>query len=269
MTWYPSDNLCMASLSADEYERRSKADGTYSAEVWLWMDGGHERCHQKAVKYIHGELRVYRLCADHASVDTLYPYFPPDGCEAPCHWVEEEGGGLTEGERLHTRLTWARNPEAKTLTMEAPEGWKVVARDGRVAVVDSDHYAHALARGWAYQQGGNGEFIPTQPDDALPQYEEHVATPGADDQKPSAGDFAEPEAGPDTQVWSVGVWRPSKRVMEARAARRATTPEGGRDEGSRPEGTKEQRLRALYQRAANTSLLAIDPDESVAPEPAD
>jgi len=76
---------CMASLSADYYKRKSRADGTYDHARWLWLDGGHERCPRQGVVWKGSEGGVYLLCRVHAARTQVYPYLQPGpSCRQPC-----------------------------------------------------------------------------------------------------------------------------------------------------------------------------------------
>ena len=84
---------CQASMSADYYKRRAKAAGTYDHGVWLWFDGGHERCPREAVMYRRGGRGLYRLCRMHAARPQVYPYLPPGpSCHQPCCDSQERRG---------------------------------------------------------------------------------------------------------------------------------------------------------------------------------
>ena len=53
----------------------------------------------------------------------------------------------------------------------------------------------------------------------------------------------------DRQVWTIGVWTPSQRLAPT------PTPEAGK-----PNADRDKRLRDLYRKAADTSVLMTEPD---------
>ena len=97
-------------MSADYYKRRAKAAGTYEQRVWLWRDGGHERCPREAVMYRRGDGGLYRLCRVHAARPQVYPYLPPGpSCHEPCCDSQERPRATesaVEGRRESEVSTW-------------------------------------------------------------------------------------------------------------------------------------------------------------------
>ena len=85
----PDLQCCEASLSAETYRKRSKADGTYDHDRWLQYDGNHVRCKNPTRMMHRAPGGLVGVCLVHSRVikrtGAYFPYLEPGvGCHQPC-----------------------------------------------------------------------------------------------------------------------------------------------------------------------------------------
>lgn len=120
---------CQASLSAEVYKKRSKADGTYDHATWLRYDGNHVRCRNPTKMMRRGSGGWVGLCGLHDAVvrrrRQYFPYLPAgETCHEPCCLGDREVwqvGVWTPSERLAPTAAADRDKRLRDLYRKAAD----------------------------------------------------------------------------------------------------------------------------------------------------